>query len=276
MGALALSDEQIVEFREAFSLFDKDGDGTITADELGTVMNSLGQNPTQQELVDMVKEVDADGSGEIDFPEFMTMMAKKTNDSVDEDEDLRQAFRVFTKAGKGFISVKDLHNGMSNLGEALTTEEVTEMLTEADQDTDGHLDVDEFVNMMHNLRKEKRQLPNGDRYEGQVANDEDYDDANDQMEGRGVYTWTNGDRYEGQYKNNERHGKGTWTSASGEKYEGLWEHDKKHGEGIFSSSNGVKQVGLWERGEFVGSAKNPRRFCCVGRPVKQQAPTAQP
>ena len=49
------------EFKEAFLLFDKDGDGTITTKELGTVMRSLGQNPTEAELQDMINEVDADG-----------------------------------------------------------------------------------------------------------------------------------------------------------------------------------------------------------------------
>ncbi|KAF6350898.1 calmodulin 1 [Rhinolophus ferrumequinum] len=53
-----LTEEQIAEFKEAFSLFDKDGDGTITTKELGTVMRSLGQNPTEAELQDMINEVD--------------------------------------------------------------------------------------------------------------------------------------------------------------------------------------------------------------------------
>lgn len=64
---VTLTDEQIGEFKEAFSLFDRDGDGTITTNELGTVMRSLGQNPTEIELQDMINEVDEDGNGTIDF-----------------------------------------------------------------------------------------------------------------------------------------------------------------------------------------------------------------
>merc|ERR1711976_86789 len=77
--------DQIGEFREAFSLFDKDGDGTITTKELGTVMRSLGQNPSEDELQDMVNEVDIDGNGEIDFEEFLQMMAKKMKETDSEE-----------------------------------------------------------------------------------------------------------------------------------------------------------------------------------------------
>ena len=51
----------ISEYKEAFSLFDKDGNGTITAKELGTAMRSLGQTPSESELQDMINEIDADG-----------------------------------------------------------------------------------------------------------------------------------------------------------------------------------------------------------------------
>uniref|UniRef100_A0A8W8P2K7 EF-hand domain-containing protein n=1 Tax=Magallana gigas TaxID=29159 RepID=A0A8W8P2K7_MAGGI len=81
---ITLTDEQIAEFKEAFSLFDKDGDGTITTSELGTVMRSLGQNPTEAELQDMINEVDADAIayfGPIQTNccgiEFVTMMTAK-------------------------------------------------------------------------------------------------------------------------------------------------------------------------------------------------------
>ena len=53
--------ECVAEFREAFGLFDKNGDGTISSTELGTIMRSLGQNPTESELQDMINEVDVDG-----------------------------------------------------------------------------------------------------------------------------------------------------------------------------------------------------------------------
>ena len=128
-----LTEEQIAEFKEAFSLFDKDGDGTITTKELGTVMRSLGQNPTEAELQDMINEVDADGNGTIDFPEFLSLMARKMKDT-DTEEELVEAFKVFDRDGNGLISAAELRHVMTNLGEKLTDEEVDEMIREADVD----------------------------------------------------------------------------------------------------------------------------------------------
>ena len=53
-----LTDERVEEFKAAFQLFDKDGDGTITSKELGTIMRSLGHNPSQEELQKLVAETD--------------------------------------------------------------------------------------------------------------------------------------------------------------------------------------------------------------------------
>ena len=89
--------------------------GTISTKELGTVMKSLGQKPTQAELNDMINEVtiededdtnppshqvDSDGNGEIDFDEFLSMMAKKLKET-DLEEDIREAFRVFDRNSSG-------------------------------------------------------------------------------------------------------------------------------------------------------------------------------
>jgi len=49
------------EMRETFVYFDKDKDGYISSKELGLVMRSLGQNPTDAEIRDIINEVDADG-----------------------------------------------------------------------------------------------------------------------------------------------------------------------------------------------------------------------
>ena len=61
---LNLTENQIHEFRQAFALFDKDGDGHVTADELKIVFESLGQKPQPEEIKAMIDEVDDDGNGE--------------------------------------------------------------------------------------------------------------------------------------------------------------------------------------------------------------------
>ncbi|EDW84951.1 uncharacterized protein Dwil_GK18988 [Drosophila willistoni] len=142
-----LTEEQIAEFKEAFALFDKDGSGSITTRELGTLMRSLGQNPTEAELQDLVNEVDVDGNGEIDFNEFCGMMAKQMRET-DTEEEMREAFKIFDKDGDGFISPAELRYVMINLGEKVTDEEIDEMMREADADGDGMINYEEFVWMI--------------------------------------------------------------------------------------------------------------------------------
>ena len=143
MSADQLTDEQIAEFKKDFSVLDKDGDGLISTKELGAVMRSIGQSPTEAELQDIVSEVDSDGSGSVDFPEFLTMMARKLKDT-DSEEEIRDSFRAFDKDGNGFISAAELRHVMTNLGEKLTDEEVDEMIRERDIDGDGQVNYEEF------------------------------------------------------------------------------------------------------------------------------------
>ncbi|XP_070538790.1 uncharacterized protein [Ptychodera flava] len=145
-STVAGTNEMTAEFKEAFSWFDKDGDGHITVDELGFVVNALGMGASAQELQDMMDAVDEDGNGTIDFPEFLTVMAKKLKEG-DEDE-LLEAFRVFDKDGGGTISYAELRGVIRNLGEDLTDAEIDQMVRAADENGDGEIDFEEFKAMV--------------------------------------------------------------------------------------------------------------------------------
>ncbi|XP_064610593.1 neo-calmodulin-like [Liolophura sinensis] len=143
---------QIQELREAFRLFDKDGDGSITTGELGTVMRNLGQYPSSDELEQMLTEIDIDGDGTFSFEEFVQVMANmgglSENTEENEEEELRQAFKVFDKSGCGYICASDLRAVLQCMGEDLTEEEIDEMIAEVDIDGDGRIDFEEFIACM--------------------------------------------------------------------------------------------------------------------------------
>jgi calmodulin len=92
-----------------------DGNGKITTGDLGNIMRSLGQNPTEDELEDMLKELDVDGNSTIDFQEFLTVMARRIVETFSE-EDLRVAFKLLDKDGNGTVSAEELKSAMSTLG----------------------------------------------------------------------------------------------------------------------------------------------------------------
>ena len=93
------------ELKEAFSMFDKDGDGTISSSELKTVMKTAGLHPSDGDVTKLIKVCDADHSGVIEFNEFILMM--HDNDKISEDE-VRAGFRLFDKNGDGVISSSEL------------------------------------------------------------------------------------------------------------------------------------------------------------------------
>ncbi|CAH9070647.1 unnamed protein product [Cuscuta europaea] len=164
-----LTSNKIAEYREAFSLFDKDGDGQITKHELGIVLRSLGQKVTEAEVEEMICGVDVDGSKTVDFKEFVGLMRKKLKDKEVEAE-LKAAFQIFDKDHNGLISAAELRHIMTNLGQKLSEKEVDEMMKEADVDNNGGIDYQEFVKVIISKRRlgneESKYHTNDGNYKG--------------------------------------------------------------------------------------------------------------
>jgi len=143
----SLTKEQVVEFREAFHIFDVDGNGTVTTEELGEVMESLGHHMSEAELQLMIDDVDKDHTGTMNFEEFLELMAARLN-SQDSERELKDAFRMFDIDGNGFIEADELVRVLTSMGERLSLEEAAAMLAEADANSDGKIDYDEFCTVM--------------------------------------------------------------------------------------------------------------------------------
>jgi len=107
MGDSDINQLKDAEFKEAFDEFDVDGSGAISHMELLGVMRAMGQNPTEDELLNMILEVDVDGNGTIDFPEFLELMRIKTKED-DDAETIREAFKIFDRDQDGYITCKEL------------------------------------------------------------------------------------------------------------------------------------------------------------------------
>ena len=112
-------------------------------------MKSIGQNPSESELQDMINEIDIDGEGVINFDGFISLMEKKLRDA-DTEEELIESFKVFDKDGNGLISSENLRDVVVSLEMKFSRKEIDEMIREVDNDGDGFINYEEFVNCVLN------------------------------------------------------------------------------------------------------------------------------
>lgn len=143
------TEQEVLEFRDAFAMFDTDGGGTIETHELKQVMTELGDEPTDEEIQEMILMVDENGDGAIDFDEFITLMRLRMGESGDDNEKkLRDVFNIFDADGSGGIDRDEMRQLMKKLAQSLTEEEISAMMEEVDKDGDGEISFEEFKALM--------------------------------------------------------------------------------------------------------------------------------
>ncbi len=152
MAEHGLSAQQVAEFRQVFDMF-TDGGDEIASERLGEVIRNLGMSATDAEIQDMIDEADEDGSGAIDFDEFLAMMGGRLNSGI-SDEELGKVFYVMSK-GAQFISHASLKAVLASLdheGSELPEEEIESMFVEVVGAGD-RISIDDFILFVKSIIK---------------------------------------------------------------------------------------------------------------------------
>ncbi|KAH3844324.1 neo-calmodulin-like [Dreissena polymorpha] len=149
-GDERISEELLQEFREAFKMFDIDGDGSVNVQEFVATLRSMGQNPTQLEINEMVKSIDRNGDGVIDFDEFKRLMYHKMK-HTDSSEDIMDLFTVLDIDKNGYFTPIDLYKTMASMGEMITMEEAYELMNSTATKEPGTMNYEEFCHLMRML-----------------------------------------------------------------------------------------------------------------------------
>jgi|UniRef100_A0A7S1T5S9 calmodulin len=145
---LALTAKEIEDARSAFRTFDRDLSGTIDSKELKAVLNTLGQDPTEAEVFNMIADVDSDGSGEIEVDEFLVVVSRaKEMASTNDDNDTVAAFIAMggNEDRSGEVSVEKLMAVVEDFELAI---DLPRLLQDVDKDKSGKIDFNEFKLLM--------------------------------------------------------------------------------------------------------------------------------
>lgn len=132
--------------QEAFQLFDIRGDNKIHISQIGNALRALGQNPTESDVNKFTQQHKADER--ITFEVFLPIyQAISKNRSSNTAEDFNEGLRHFDKDGNGYISSAELRHLLTSLGEKLTDDEVEQLLA-GQEDSQGNVLYEEFINMV--------------------------------------------------------------------------------------------------------------------------------
>lgn len=126
---LKLEDDQILMMKNAFSLFDQDGSGSIETAELQSVLGAMKMNRTQEEIEEMIAEVDVGETGSINFPEFVLMMADRLAEQDKVVMEMRKALKAFDPDQTGMIEAKKLVEVMLTMGDKMGKMDTEEMMS---------------------------------------------------------------------------------------------------------------------------------------------------
>merc|ERR1711915_1144768 len=141
-----LTEEEFLEIKEAYELYEKNSEnGKVDVLELSKLLRSLGEDPSDAELANMVKDLEIDGQGTFEFPDFLKMMSKRMKDK-DSDHELREAFRVFDEDGTGFISAEELKMILVDVM-GIKSSEVKGMLNEV-KVKNGQINYEDFISIV--------------------------------------------------------------------------------------------------------------------------------
>jgi len=144
---LVASTELASELKMAFNQYAK-GVESIPAREVGYILRSLGQNPTEDEINNLICEAGCDWEGFLNADDFLSVALVSMQKQADRMDDVRAAFRAFDHNGDGTISKDELKEAMQRFGHSFTEDECDEMFVQADLNSDGLIDWGEFVAMM--------------------------------------------------------------------------------------------------------------------------------
>ncbi|EGR28784.1 protein kinase domain protein, partial [Ichthyophthirius multifiliis] len=152
--ASQLSENEISELGKLFRQLDKNGDGVLTIDEIRDgLTNSSDKN--LEEVRKVISSIDTDGSGKIDYTEFLAATMEKS--LYMKEDKLHQAFKMLDQDGNGKITKQELKAvlGRDQSFAKQNDNYWDDMIKEVDKNGDGEIDYNEFIDMMNIITYKK-------------------------------------------------------------------------------------------------------------------------